>query len=246
MPTLRHAASRLALALSVALTTGCGAAYHASRGAVFDADGAKEITDDDVRSAFAAAPQLPATSRVAYYTFDDDKVEAIEKMLASVERVSSVYRIPPLLVTGRHHLTEHASWEPPREVGVKKLRLLAARAHADVLVVFDHGWRGGGANGLVALNVLVVPIFVLPWLSSETESYAQAFVIDVRNGYLYGEALVTAKGGPDMVTLYGRRPEAVANDQFPALLAQVRTKVSRDLAPRTAGSDLGEARRAAR
>ncbi|HEY8079200.1 MAG TPA: hypothetical protein VIF62_33945, partial [Labilithrix sp.] len=177
----------LLLSLSM-VATGCGgAAYQASGGTKFDIDGeGREIDDTDVAKAFEAHPQMSDRVRVAYFTFDDERAEDVEKMLATVPGVTSTYRIPKLLVSGQRRYAE-TSYGPQPEVGVKKLRLLAARAHADLLVVFDHGWKGGGVNGWAALNILLVPMLITPWLSNETESYAQAYVIDVRNGYLYGD-----------------------------------------------------------
>jgi hypothetical protein len=140
--------------------------------------------------------------------------------------VVSTYRIPKLLVTGQRRFQEPLWGQPTPEVSVKKLRLLAARAHTDILVVFDHGWRGGGVNGWVALNILLVPALFTPWLSNETESYAQAFVLDVRNGYLYGEPSAETKGGKGAVTVWGDKVDDVAQEQWPRLLDAVKVQLA--------------------
>jgi len=229
------------------LATGCGGTmYQASSGVKFDVDGAgREIDDADVAKAFDARPQISDRVRVAYYTFDDARADDVEKMLAGVPGVTSTYRIPKLLVSGQRRFEERSSYGMQPELSVKKLRLLAARAHADVLLVFDHGWRGGGVNGLVALNILIVPIFVTPWLSNETESYAQAYVIDVRNGYLYGEASADAKGGKSMVTLYGDKPDDVADKQWPELLDTVKAQLTTKLRENAKASEAAAAAAAA-
>lgn len=211
--------------------TGCAATYRASSGVQFDVEGGKEIDDEDIAKAFAASPQMGERVRVAYYAFDDDKAADVEKMLATVPNVGSVYRIPNLLVTRKRRFDEPNPYGPARELGVKKLRLLAARAHADVLVVFDDGYKGGGVNALVALNILILPIFFVPAYSNETESYAQAYVVDVRNGYLYGESSAEQKGGKDFVTLWARRPDEIADELWPALLGQVRIQLTEKLKP---------------
>ena len=219
--------------LLLTTATGCGSSmYQASSGAKFEIDGTgKEIDDVDVAKAFEAAPQLGAKSRVAYYTFDDAHTEDITKTIAAVPNVSSVYQIPTLLVTGKRKFQETNSYGPPQELSIKKLRLLAARAHADVLIVFDHGYRGGGVNGWVALNVLLVPMLITPWLSNETESYAQAHVIDVRNGYVYGEVSTEEKSGSHAVTIYGPNVSDVADQQWPRLLEGVKVKLAEKLRP---------------
>jgi hypothetical protein len=219
----------LALILSSVLLTssvGCGGAmYRASEGSRFELESAREIDDNDVAKAFAASPQVPDKPRVAFYTFSDDKASDVEKALASIPNVAGVYRIPPLLVTGKRRFEENASWSQPKEISIKKLRLLAARAHADVLVIVDDGFRGGGANLWSMLDALIVPIFVAPWLSNETESYAQAYVIDVRNGYLYGEVNAEAKDGKDAVTMWAPGPSDLAKERWPKLLEAVKVQI---------------------
>ncbi len=215
--------------LLLSFSTGCGASmYRASSGVAFELDNAKEIDDADVGKAFAASPQVPEKPRVAFYAFDDDKAADVERALAAIPNVAGVYRIPPLLVTGKRKFDD-TSWGPPREVSVKKLRLLAARAHADVLVIFDNGWRGGGANGWSAINFLIVPIFVAPWLSNETESYAQAYVIDVRNGYLYGEVGAEAKDGSSTANIYAPSANELATERWPKLLDNVKVQIATKL-----------------
>lgn len=128
--------------------------------------------------------------------------------------MSSVYEIPPLLVTGQRRMEEDSYAHPAREVTVKKLRLLAARAHADALVVIDHGYRVGGANALAALNVLIVPMFFVPFLDNTVDGYAEAFLLDVRNGYLYGQVSEEDKRGAAYSTIYGPKPKAIAGEQW--------------------------------
>jgi len=221
----------------LAASTGCGGSlYQASSGVKFDTDGGgREVDDADVAKAFEASPQLGEKSRVAYYTFDDAHADDITKAIASAPNVASVYQIPTLLVSGKRRYQENAPYAPPQELSIKKLRLLAARAHADVLVVFDHGYRGGGVNGWVALNVLLVPMLFTPWLSNVTESYAQAHVIDVRNGYVYGEVSTEEKSGSGAVTIYGPKVADVADQQWPRLLDGVKVKLGEKLRPQTAG-----------
>src|SRR4051812_33965440 len=90
-----------AFAFAAVALTGCATSYTPARTAGFDVDGAKQIEDDDIRKAFEARPQLSGEIRVAYYTFDPIVAKDLEASLAAVPGVSSVYRIPPLLVTGQ-------------------------------------------------------------------------------------------------------------------------------------------------
>ncbi|MDB4942397.1 MAG: hypothetical protein JWP97_1931 [Labilithrix sp.] len=220
----------LVLASLLSLVVGCGGTtYQASAGTALDVDGGgKEVDDADVLKAFQASPQIGEKIRVAYFTFDGAHSEDTTSALASVPNVASVYPIPTLLVTGQRRFQEPG---PLQALSIKKLRLLAARGHADVLVVFDHGYRGGGVNGWAALNVLLVPMLFTPWMSNRTESYAQAHVIDVRNGYVYGEVSAEEKGGSGAVTIYGPSVADVADEQWPRVLGGVKVKLGETLRP---------------
>lgn len=196
--------------VGLSMLVGCGGAvYRPSEHAKFEIDATREVTDEDVEKAFEARPQLPESFKVAYYSFDTERTEDIEKMLTGVAGVVSVYRIPPLMTSGKRRNHRANRWAPPEEVSVKKLRLLAARARADVLVVVDAGYEQGEVNGLVALNALVVPIFFTPWLDRTAESYLEAYVIDTRNGYLYGHVVTEEEGGDAFSTIYADPDEVV-------------------------------------
>jgi hypothetical protein len=89
----------------------------------------------------------------------------------------------------------------------------------------DHGYKWSGVNGLVALAPLIVPIFAVPMLDNEVESYVDLFVIDTRNGYLYGHVTEDEKSGPRYATLYARSPETIADENW----GRLRAKASTDL-----------------
>jgi hypothetical protein len=218
--------SLVALSLGVASLTGCGTTFQPGRAAAFDVDSSRQIDDEDIRKAFEARPQLPGTLRVAYYTFDAAIAHDLDAALASVPGVVSVYRIPSLLVNGQRRVEEQDAWAAPREVTVKKLRLLAARAHADALVIVDHGYKSGGPNGLAALNVLLVPMLFTPFLDTRIDGYADAFVIDVRNGYLYGHVSEEDQRGKHYANIYDKGVDVLATEQW----ATLREALTKDLA----------------
>ncbi len=215
-------------ALAGLLSAGCSTAVHRPGIATaFDAHPGREITDDDIRVAFSARPQLPAQLRVAYFSNDPARDAEIEGAVASIPDVAGVYRIPSVLVTGRRRFDETRSWDPPREVGIHALRLLAARARCDALVVFDYGSRiERSANGYAALNALVVPVFFAPFLEARVESYLDAYVIDVRNGYLYRHVNAAQRGETSRLTMWSEADRRLVESQWTTLLADTR----RDLA----------------
>lgn len=215
--------SRLApLALFMATAAGCGAAvYQPSKGAAFELDPATEIDDDDVRKAFEARPQMPESVQIAYYAFDGARADAFDAALKTLPGVRGTYRIPALLLTGQRTFTAPRPWEPAAPISIKKLRLLAARAHCDLLVVFDNGHRvDTSANGLAAFDVLLLPALFMPFLDLDVKSAADAFVIDVRNGYLYGHVSAQQAGTDDYVTIYSSDGADLIAAQWPKLLAE--------------------------
>lgn len=216
-------------ALVLAAGSGCGGgSYQPSRSANFQIDREAEIDDEDIRKAFDARPQMPASSiRLSYYTFDPEIANDLDKTLSTMPGVSSVYRIPPLLVTGeRRNQENHGYYGQPQEVSVKKLRLLAARAKTDVIVIVDHGYRNQGINPLVSFNMLILPIFFMPFLDTLVKGYVEAFVVDVRNGYLYGHLVQEDERGSEYSTIYSKKANEYAAEQWKDL----RVRLGNDLA----------------
>jgi hypothetical protein len=202
--------------LVLSMLTACGGSYQPSRSSNFQIDAEAEIDDDDIRKAFDARPQMPASNiRLSYYTFDPNIADDLDKTMSTVPGVTSTYRIPPLLVTGQRRYQENNGYYgQTSDVSVKKLRLLAARAKTDILVIVDHGYRNEGVNPLVALNVLIVPILFVPFINTVIKGYVEAFVVDVRNGYLYGHLVQEDERGETYTTIYGTKFDVYAAAQW--------------------------------
>jgi len=204
---------------------GCSTSvYQPASDASFTLDSPREITDEDVRKAFLARPQLPERVSVAYYAFDEKRVEAIEQMLRSIPSIRSTYRIPSLLVSGQRRF-EDEPWRQPRQapLSVKQLRLLAARAHADVLLIFDSGHRITYLpNGLVVFGVLLLPMLFVPMQDVEAESYFDSYVIDTRNGYLYGQVSAKREASDDYLLVYSDRGTEMVEGQLAGLMSETR------------------------
>jgi len=211
------------ITLAAYALTGCGTVHHPGPVAAFDPHPAREVTDADIRAAFDARPQLAERSRVAYFSYDAARVDAIDAAFAAVPRVEETYRIPSLMVTGQRRYDGNRPWDPPREVNVHQLRLLAARARCDVLVVFDYGYRVERTpNGYTALNALLIPALFAPFLDAKVESYLDAFVIDVRNGYLYRHLSATQQGEVTRLSIWSDADQQLVERQWTSLLADTR------------------------
>jgi hypothetical protein len=211
-------------AVLLCVTTACGTSsvYRPGAMAGFDPLTPPTINDAEIEKAFDARPQLGEGLKVAYYTFDPDRVTDIDEMLAGVPNVAGTYRIPSLMATGKRRFDrERHGWQPAPAFSLQKLRLLAARAHCDVLLVFDYGYKVETTpNGLVALNALVVPIFFAPFLDEKVESYLDAYVIDVRNGYLYAHVASDEESSRDYETIWSEKAQQDVDAQWDTLIAQ--------------------------
>jgi len=219
------------IALAAWALTGCGAAvYQPAKTTGFELDHATEINDDDVRKAFDARPQMRDTVQVAYYSFDPTKSVDIETMLRALPGVSGTYRIPSLMATGQKRFEERRAWDPPVPFSMKKLRLLAARAHCDLLVVFDYGNKvETSANGLAAFGILVIPTLFLPMFDVTTNSAMDSYLMDTRNGYLYAHVDAQKETLESFVTIYSSSGDRHVKEQWPRLLADTTAAVRRAL-----------------
>lgn len=221
------------LLLCSTLLAACGTqVYRPASAADLRMDDPREIDDARIRAAFEARPQLAAPVRVAYYAFDDAHAEAVGRMLRGLQGVRTVYRIPSLLVTGRRRDEDpQPPWaEPPPPISMGQLRLAAARARCDVLLVLDYGYRiERSANGLVALNALILPTLFVPWLDADVRSHLDAYVIDTRNGYLYAQLRSNERHREPLMGPFSERDRARVESQWTALLARTRRQLVRTL-----------------
>ena len=130
-------------------------------------------------------------------------------------------------------------------MSVKKLRLLAARARCDVMVIFDYAHKiETRANGWAALNVLVLPLLFAPYLDKTVDSYLESFIVDTRNGYLYGHISTQKKGETRRVTIYTSADDRMVEAHWARLLADTGQALSKLI---TSQRNNGEpARRASR
>jgi len=208
--------SRLVFAL-LPLLAACGnSLYQPGRGVRFDPN--DQVSDNEILSAFSARPQLAGPMRVAYFAFDDRHAADLESTLGRLPRVEAVYRIPELLVLGKRRFDEGRAADP-QPLSIRQLRLHAARAQCQLLVVVDYGYKiDRSANGWAVLNVLVLPSLFVPFLDSEVESYMDAYVIDVKNGYLYGQLNAREEGEKKRLTIWSDADEDLVDSQWWALL----------------------------
>ena len=216
--------------ISLAAASGCGTqVYRASGASGLDLAPAAESDDDDSRAALRAAPQLASPARVAVFSFDADRADAVVGALDALDGVEATYLIPPMLVTGqrRYQAADLYARVELQPLSVKKLRLLAARAGCDLLIISDYGWRQQtAANGLAAFNALLLPALFTPFLKVNLDSYLDSYVVDVRNGYLYGQVSARQRSERRFATVYALEDEGAIDAMFTDLLTETGQEIN--------------------
>lgn len=213
-----HAA--LLLLAGSAPLAGCASASRAyqsaSERAISEPGHREGIRFDDasVEEQFARSAQIPIPMKLAlvgvernpYGVFSDVDTAAFEKSLAA----------EPLLVRDVVPLFELLVAQQSRTFDVDLLRRAAARAHADVLLVYEQKVDvHEGPNLLAILNLTIVGNFIFPGLSYDLTLETRAAVVDVRSGVVY-TAVSDVRGG------HGTAPYASAGDHARATKARLR------------------------
>lgn len=192
------------LSISAVFVIGCGVKVYEPR-AVFDPNDARAITDTDILKAFEARPQLQTPARIAFYEMgrgDKGLLGALE----SLKQVSGVYEIPALLVEGRRHYQDSMGGRMGTarsiRISLKKLRLLAARARCDLLVLSSTvPVAEVSANWSVAFTPFLVTQFFVPMMRVKVTLKRELYVVDVRNGYLYRQVKASKQAKKGYVLL---------------------------------------------
>jgi hypothetical protein len=208
-----------AAVLLAAWCTSVGAAYE--RAEPVDASGGFKFDDAGIEQSFQRKEQLLFPARIAVYgiernpygTFSDGKVIELEKALAADEALfSEVLPIPRFLS------------EEGRARDVDTLRKAAARAHADLLLLYEQQVdMEQSPNFLRILNLTIVAAWIVPSTPYEIRIETWAALVDVRNGVIY-TTLHDSRAGE------GNAPSAVADDRAKETKTALRGEVFRSMA----------------
>lgn len=75
---------------------------------------------------------------------------------------------------------------------VKQVRSGAARQHLDAVLIYEPFGKSSEEGNILSVTKIALIGFFLPTEDVEAEGYAQAILVDVRNGYTYGSASAVA------------------------------------------------------
>jgi hypothetical protein len=191
--------------------------------AVRDALATDALGEAELTALIEARPALRDGYRLAWLAVAPGHDEALAASLEGLPGEHDAHRLSPLVAVGRRRFDEAGQ----AEISLQTLRLLAARAHADVLVIVDHGWRSTRSpNGWAALSVLLVPTLFTPHLDADVESYVETTAIDVRTGAILGETSVTGTLHVSNMTVWSNDDHDRAEAQLDELFATTRSRLA--------------------
>ncbi|MBU1219628.1 hypothetical protein KKF34_17920 [Myxococcota bacterium] len=168
-----------------------------------DPHDSRQITDDDIRKAYEASPQLNAVSNISVFNAGPERGD-ISKLISSYPFAGKIYKIPALLATGMVDNRRHPHrYEESKPIDIKRLRLIAARAHSDIVFItmLTHEWSTS-PNGWVAASIIPVTPLFLPMFDVTVKSRLRVWMFDVRNGFMYASMDFSEKASSDTHTLY--------------------------------------------
>jgi hypothetical protein len=206
------------------MLAGCGGVLSSRRAgfSVRDPRAVDDLSEAALGALIDARPSVEDGYRVAWLAVAPGHEDALAASVEGLPGQRDAHRLSPLVAAGRRRFDDASQ----SEISIGTLRVMAARAQADVLVVVDHGWRSQRApNGWAALSVLLLPTLFTPHLDADVETYVEATVIDVRTGAILGETSTTGTLRISNMTVWSTDDEDRAEAQIETLLETTRTQL---------------------
>ena len=207
--------------VSLALTAGlagllaaCGHQVQTTSGsqylAAYDSgDGAGAATDAEIAAAANVEPQLRFPARIGLARIGSDGLAPMPAAEAQswrglAARLGSGYGefvpVSPLVAAladtpaGRpHEWDQFRTYRQTLSDVVRQVRLGAARQHLDAVLIYEAFGSSEESSNPLAVTKLALIGFFLPTENVAAEGFAQAVLVDVRNGYTYGTASAVAE-----------------------------------------------------
>ena len=179
---------RITFPLLIILFTGCATKLSYAPTSSYSEGDSRNINDEDILKAFQAEPQIKLPTKVAWYNMSRDSlIDLIQ--YKNEQTIVENYNIPKTLVEGFQPLFDNPNYgyfNSSNPVNFKTVRLLAARAKCDIVVLVSSRFEEKrDINGWATLNVLIIPALLTPYWNIKYKYAAEVFVFDVRNGYMY-------------------------------------------------------------
>jgi hypothetical protein len=221
--------------LSISLVMGCSKQGIYTPSAPFNSTNTQEINDEDIKKAYMAKPQIVPPSALAFYNLTQGEKE-FEKGLSTLKKIKSIYKIPSILVEGlgnqeSSHYRQRSETPP---VSIKKLRLLGARSHSDLLLVYaNRAETEVTVNPWIVSSVLLITPLFMPMYDVKVTMKINVWLMDIRNGYLYKEISLSASKNEKYLNLFNMDKASdtllakLKTELFPTVMKEIKKTLSK-------------------
>lgn len=210
----RHLAGLALVAGLAALLAGCGYQVQTTSGSQYlsaydDGAAAAAASDAEIAAAADVEPQLRFPARLGLARIGHQGLMAVppaeaEAWRALAGRLGSGYGefvpVSPLIAAladtpavDAHDAGQVRAYRQSLSQVVREVRLGAARQHLDAVLIYEAFGRSEETSNPLAVTKLALIGFFLPTEDVAAEGFAQAVLVDVRNGYTYGTASATSQ-----------------------------------------------------
>lgn len=233
---LSLSAALLATACTSYTQTTSGAAY-LDRYAGQTATAGAPAMSSDIRAAADVEPTLRFPARIGIARIDNGRMTPVpqaeaEAWLAMAGRLGPDWGqfvpISPLVValaapqraepnTGygwdwQSREMKCTDWQYCMGQTINEIRTGAARQHVDAVLIYETSSTGESkSNPLAVTKLALVGFFLAPSENAEAEGFAQALLLDVRNGYTYGFASAVTEDAAFTLSTSVNSDEALAS-----------------------------------
>lgn len=210
--------------------TSSGADYLSRYEAVSRRDTAGPSLDEAIRVAADVEPLLTFPARFGLARIANGRLTAIpaaeqeiwQKLATDWSAVGEFVPVSPLIVATTSDIPYCGSnYGCPDRLGelVKSIRTGAARQHVHAVLIYEVGVRSSKeASGLGFMDLTIIGGAFLPTRRIQAAGVAQAVLIDVWNGYPYGQA-VAQRSLDELTRSWGSDARTEAKREQVALMA---------------------------
>lgn len=178
------------LALLLTLSN-CGSSRFLSPYSSLEPDSLYQVNDEDILAALQSNPQIGLPANLAIYHTGQINY-SFKDSLDALEEITRIIEISPSLLDANSYYQNQFSggWSryhaAPSPIDLKKLRLYSAQAKSDLVLFISTSHRlSEDINILSPLYLGLVTIPFVPGQKVRFTTFMEAYLIDVRNGFLY-------------------------------------------------------------
>lgn len=246
--------SRVSIGVVLLATAACGSAVQTTSGSQYLQKYEREVQaarqgppwvaerpvsiDGRIYHAANVDPVLTFPARIGIARIDDGRLSGVPETEAEAwskvaERLGPSWGeflpISPLVVamagSGQNCNPEYVGHQHCLSKVIQDIRQGAARQHVDAVLIYEVFGKGETSNNPLAITKLAIIGYWLPTESQNADGYAQAVLLDVRNGYTYGYASAVIEDAAEGLSTLGNR-----QDSLTSAMERAKTRAALELA----------------